>query len=110
MPERILPDHALSERATRMRLSGQWTVNELAAEFNVSRRTMYRALPEAVKRGEIKVYSDEARQRQRETLRRWHDRMRERRLPRNGSVTLGPNGEIVMTGRDGSRWRVFPRK
>lgn len=106
MAERILPDHALVERATRMRLSGQWTVNELAAEFGVSRRTMYRALPQSVRRGEIRALSDEARGRQGAGIRRWHNELQARRLPRNGSVTLR-NGEVIETGRNVRRWKLF---
>lgn len=106
MTERILPDHALVERATRMRLSGQWTIDELAAEFNVSRRTMYRALPPEVRRGEIRVFSEEARVRQGSTWRNWHKSMQARRLPRNGSVTLR-NGEVIETGRNVRRWKLF---
>lgn len=96
--DNILPDFVLTERAVRMRLSGQWSVPELAAELGISKRTLYRALPACVKRGEIKVYSEEARERMRASFRRWHERMEKAGLPRDGSVTIR-GGEVVRTGR-----------
>jgi len=75
-------------------------VNELAAEFGVSRRTMYRALPQSVRRGEIRALSDEARGRQGAGIRNWHSELQARRL--RGHWLR--NGEVIETGRN-VRWR-----
>lgn len=96
--ERFLPDHVITERAARMRLSGMWSICEIAQELGCSRRTVYRALPPEVRRGTVWVYTDESRERLRASFQRWHEAMKREGLPRNGSMTIR-GGRVVRTGR-----------
>ncbi len=94
----ITDDWVLRERAARMRASGQWSIDELAKELGVSKRSLYRMLPKSLRLGEIWVWNGKGRDGMRVGLRRWHGRMKAAGLRRNGSVTIR-DGRTIETGR-----------
>jgi hypothetical protein len=102
MGARCTDDWVLRERAARMRASGQYSMDELAAELRVSKRSLYRMLPAYLRRGEIWVWTGKGRGGMGDGLKRWHERLKARGLPRNGSVKI-VDGQIIKTGRVG-RW------
>lgn len=98
MGARCTDDWVLRERAARMRASGQWSMDELAAALHVSKRSLYRMLPASLRRGEIWVWGGAGREGMQSGLKRWHERMSAAGLRRNGSMTIR-DGRAIETGR-----------
>ncbi|GEM_PF-6692701 len=85
-----------TERVIALRRAG-WAVTAIARELGISVSTVYRRLPPELRRGEIRGRDAANVKTLGDSLRRWHERMRARGLPRNGSVTI-EGREVIRTG------------